>query len=101
VYTPPLKSLPLPVGEDVVSSIRDSVATANRDIPHNRNTLQDIFVASISNSIFSKSSTESLTNELYDDPKYERTLRYIESTTEDALEKMICESADELTDNHP
>lgn len=95
---PPLKSLPLSMGEDVVNSIRDSAATANRDIPYNRNTIQDIFVASISNSIFSKTSTESLTNELDDDPKYARTLRYIESTSEDTLERM-CQSIDSPTDN--
>jgi RNase P subunit RPR2 len=90
--------LQLHYGEDVASGLTETTSTASRDIPHNRNTLQDIFVASISNSIFSKSSMDSLTNDLYDDPKYARTLGFIESTSEDALEKM-CQSADELTDN--
>lgn len=96
MYTPPLKSLPLPVGEDVLEGYRDSVPSASLDIPQNRNTFQDIFMPSISNSIFSQSSTGSFTHD--PDDQFNRFLRTIESTSEDVLEVMR-QSTDDLTEN--
>lgn len=97
-----MKSLPLPVGEDCVAGL---TSTANRDIPITKQVLPDIFIPSISNSIFNK-STESLTD-LDDDTKFYKTLNRIESPElSDELNYKINRSfiqydEDELTENQP
>lgn len=96
-----MKSLPLPVGEDVVVGL---ATTANKDIPKPKPALPDIFVAEISNSIFSK-SVDSL-SDLYDDAKFQRTLDKINATeiSDDIYDEMSQspddeDGNDELTEN--
>lgn len=90
IYCAPLKSVPPNIGEDI-AGLMISTTTRNIEIPVQRGTiLSDIYTASITNSIFSNSSSSAI--DCDDDDENSGMARILR---DDSQSERMCESVEE------